>query len=55
MVVQGGTIFDKNKVKEFHAWECISLIRCFSTLDFVIKDEGHMAALFNYTWRKVYG
>lgn len=24
-------------------------------MDFVIKDEGHLAALFHYAWRKVYG
>lgn len=42
-------------MQEFHAWECISLIRRYSSLDFIVKDEGHLAALFHCLWRHIYG
>ena len=40
--------------EEFHAWECISLLRKRSTLDLVVKDEVHLMALLHFTGRKLY-
>ena len=39
---------------EFYPWQCISLIREFSTLDFVVKDQHHMAALFYFAFGTIY-
>ena len=39
---------------EFHAWEAISLMRRYSTLDFVIKDESDLMALIHVVGRRVY-
>ena len=39
---------------EFHAWQCFSLLRRYSTLDFQIKDELHAIAFFHVAWRAVY-
>ena len=45
-----------SKFEEFHSWECISLVLASGhTLDFVVKDEGHMMALLNILGRSVYG
>jgi len=38
----------------FYPWECVSLMRRFSTLDFIIKDDGHMMAFLNVIGRRVY-
>ena len=44
-----------DKIEEFHSWECISLIgENGSTLDFVIKDEGHMMAVLNVLGKYIY-
>ena len=39
---------------QFYAWQCISLVRKFSTLDFVIPDEKHLSALFHFSWATLY-
>lgn len=39
---------------DFYAWQCISLVREFSTLDFIVRDEGHLQALFYYAWSNIY-
>ena len=39
---------------EFYPWECISLMRRYSSLDFVIQDEDNLAAFFNYVWYTIY-
>ena len=45
-----------NNLSEFHSWECISLVASSGhTLDFVIKNEGHMMAILNILGRSVYG
>ena len=39
---------------EFHAWQCISLLRRYSSLDFMIKEENHMTAFFHVVWAVIY-
>lgn len=39
---------------EFYSWECVSLTRPNSTLDLVIKDQGHMMAFLNVLGRRLY-
>ena len=39
---------------EHHAWQCISFIREFSTLDFVVPNENDMMALIHVMARIIY-
>ena len=43
------------EIEEFHAWECVTLMKKFSSLNLVIKDERHMMALLHVLGRKFYG
>ena len=45
---------NESEVQEFHAWECISLLQRYSTLDFQIQNEENMTAFFHVVWRIVY-
>ena len=52
--MQKNLIVDSEETTEFHAWQCISLLRCYSSLDFMIKEENHMTAFFQVAWAVIY-
>ena len=46
---------DPSLTKDFHVWQCVSLLRSYSTLDLVVNDEGHTMALLNFLGEHFYG
>ena len=45
---------EQSNIKEYHAWECVSLLRLYSTLDFTISDTTHLMAFLHVLGRRFY-